>query len=91
MRICSASSSMEELLLLTELQKDLTRAKEEYPVAQILFTTSRIISLKFLFLIFFVLFFSAYIQNTRVFLIIFDSILMDLRNFRQKTGGILVS
>lgn len=57
MRICSASSSMEELLLLTELQKDLTRAKEEYPVAQILFITSRIISLKFLFLIFLFCFF----------------------------------
>lgn len=70
MRICSASSSMEDLLVLTEPPvRDLRTAKEEYPVAQILFTTSRIISLKFLLSYCFSI--SAYIQNTRVFLIIF--------------------
>lgn len=70
MRICSASSSMEDLLVLTEQPvRDLRTAKEEYPVAQILFTTSRIISLKFLLSYCFSI--SAYIQNTRVFLIIF--------------------
>lgn len=93
MRICSASTSTGDLLAWTEPQKDLTRAKEEYPVAQILFTTSRIISLQFRLSSFFVLLLSPQLISKipaffSLFLIVYRWI---LRYFRQKTEGILVS
>lgn len=50
-RSCSASTSMEELLVSTELPMDSRRVNEEYPVAQILSTTSRIFLFHFFLLI----------------------------------------
>ena len=92
-RSCSVSISMQLLLLSTKLTLDLRRANEEYPVAQILSTTSRIFIFIFTFCFFFFFFFLLqnfllnFIQNTLVFLTIFVQVVLWFCSFMGENRG----